>query len=340
MKEIILKPRSGMTMLILAILMTVGSIWGFIVGINNTVDTQEMEMLNAAGIIVESTSNTIPTILIVVSIITFIVSIFVYGGLKIINPQEALVLTLFGKYIGTIKEDGFFFVNPFTTPINPASGTKLQQSGEKTESISKEILLELQSKKISLKAMTLSNPKQKINDSMGNPIEISIAVVWKISDTAMAVFNVDNYKEYLSLHCDSALRNIVKEYAYDIAGDEKSETLRNSGDIISNKIKNAIQAKVKVAGLEIVEARITDLAYAPEIAAVMLQRQQASAMLDARKILVEGAVDMVSSALLQISENENFEIDDERKAAMISNLLVVLCGNKDVQPVVNSGSLY
>lgn len=269
-------------------------------------------------------------------------------GLKVLKPQEALVLTLFGKYVGTLKDEGFYFVNPFCTSINPAARTKLNQSGDvKTKGLNPNEV-EMPSKKLSLKIMTLNNAKQKINDCLGNPIEIGIAVTWKITDTAKAVFNVDNYKEFLSLQCDSALRNIVRIYPYDVApnvdttGDGHADegSLRGSSEIVAQRIKEEIQSRVDEAGIEIVEARITHLAYAPEIAAVMLQRQQASAIIDARKMIVDGAVGMVEMALERLNENNVVELDEERKAAMVSNLLVVLCGNHDAQPVVNSGSLY
>ena len=281
-------------------------------------------------------------------------------GLKVLKPKEALVLTLFGKYIGTLKEEGFYFVNPFCTAVNPAAKTKLSQSGDVDGGHSNALLsaaltkgagdanIELTSKKISLKAMTLSNSRQKINDCLGNPIEIGIAVIWRVTDTAKAVFNVDNYKEYLSLQCDSAVRNIVRIYPYDVApgvdttgdGVEDDGSLRGSSELVASRIRDEIQLKVAEAGIEILEARITYLAYAPEIAAVMLQRQQASAIIDARKMIVDGAVGMVEMALEKLNENNIVQLDEERKAAMVSNLLVVLCGNKDAQPIVNSGSLY
>ncbi len=283
-----------------------------------------------------------------------VVCIFLLPGLKILKPQEALVLTLFGKYVGTIKGEGFYFVNPFCSAVNPAATTKLKQSGDvkgddmaavATAVANGEAAL---NKKMSLKIMTLNNNRQKINDCLGNPIEIGIAVMWRVVDTAKAAFNVDNYKEYLSLQCDSALRNIVRIYPYDVApnvdttGDGIADegSLRGSAEVVSNRIKEEIQSKVVVAGLEIIEARITYLAYAPEIAAVMLQRQQASAVIDARKMIVDGAVGMVEMALERLEANQSVKLDDERKAAMISNLLVVLCGNKDAQPIVNSGSIY
>jgi len=201
---------------------------------------------------------------------------------------------------------------------------------------------------MSLKIMTLNNNRQKINDCLGNPIEIGIAVTWRIVDTAKAAFNVDNYKEFLSLQCDSALRNIVRVYPYDVApnvdttGDGIADdgSLRGSSDLVAKRIRDEIQSRVEEAGLEIIEARITYLAYAPEIAAAMLQRQQASAIVDARKLIVDGAVGMVEMALDRLKEKGTVELDEERKAAMVSNLLVVLCGNKEAQPIVNSGSLY
>ena len=275
-------------------------------------------------------------------------------GLRVLAPNEALVLTLFGRYIGTLKGNGFYSVNPFCVAVNPAAKTKLNQSGD-VSSVPNTVTangtaasIELVSKKLSLKIRTLNNSRQKINDCLGNPIEIGIAVTWRIVDTAKAVFNVDNFKEFLSLQCDSALRNIVRLYPYDIApnvdttGDGIADdgSLRGSSELVASRIRDEIQARVEEAGIEIIEARITYLAYATEIAAVMLQRQQASAIIDARKMIVDGAVGMVEMALERLAENDTVTLDEERKAAMVSNLLVVLCGNHDAQPVVNSGSLY
>lgn len=276
-------------------------------------------------------------------------------GIKVIKPQEALVLTLFGHYIGTLKTPGIYFVNPFSSAVNPAADTTLGQSTDiKTNkhvmksSDGSETSLTVSDKKISLKIMTLSNSKQKINDCLGNPIEIGIGVTWRVIDTAKAVFDVDNFKEYLSLQCDSAVRNIVRTYPYDVApnidttGDGIADdgSLRGSSELVAELIKQEIQAKVDNAGLEILDARITHLAYAPEIAAAMLQRQQASAIIDARKMIVEGAVSMVEMALDELSAKQVVALDEERKAAMVSNLLVVLCSGHEAQPIVNSGSLY
>lgn len=326
MNEIILnKKRNGMSMLILIALIFFGSILLFIFGANSD-----------------------NILLIVISIILFVGDFFLMPGLKVLKPQEALVLTLFGDYIGTLKGEGFYFVNPFCTSINPAAKTTLSQSGDVKKNTITANEVQMSSNKISLKMMTLNNAVQKINDCLGNPVEIGIAVIWKVSDTYKAVFNVDNYKEYLSLQCDSALRNVVRIYPYDVSsnidttGDGIADdgSLRGSSEIVAQRIKEEIQEKVQEAGLEIIDARITYLAYAPEIASVMLQRQQAAAIIDARKMIVDGAVGMVEMALDRLKENNVVDLDDERKAQMVSNLLVVLCGNKDTQPIVNSGSLY
>ena len=337
MEEKVLKARPGMPVLLLSVLLYLAALAAVIFG----------------GVLLERGIG-IGGLLLALGVIWLVAGVFPFVGLKVIKPQEALVLTLFGRYIGTLKDEGIWFVHPFATAVNPAAKTRLGQSGD-VDSGSKLVLpgaaaaqLEMPSKKISLKVMTLSNSKQKVNDCLGNPIEIGIAVMWRVADTAKAAFNVDNYKEYLSLQCDSALRNIVRIYPYDIApnvdttgdGEPDEGSLRGSAGVVSERIRHEIQGKVEPAGLEIIEARITYLAYAPEIAAVMLQRQQASALIDARKMIVDGAVGMVEMALARLEENGSIQLDEERKAAMVSNLLVVLCGNHDAQPVVNSGSLY
>ncbi len=272
---------------------------------------------------IPKTRGGIDILLIAIGVILIIVFAFLLCGLKIVNPNEAIVLTLFGKYYGTIKKEGFFWVNPFSSSFNPAQGALMGLG-----------------KKISLKAMTLNNEKQKVNDEEGNPIEIGVVVIWKVVNTARAVFDVDNYVQYISTQCDAAIRQVARQYPYDVSenGDEKS--LRGSSVEIAEILRQEIQTRVEIAGIEICEARIAHLAYAPEIAAAMLQRQQASAIIAARQKIVDGAVSMVEMALNKLSENGVVELDEERKAAMVSNLLVVLCGNKDAQPVVNSGSLY
>ncbi len=340
MKEIVLnKKRHGMAALILTVLLYAAAIAVFV-----------------WGAIVVETRTKLGVPLLVGGGIWLGLGWIPFLGLKVLKPQEALVLTLFGKYIGTLKGDGFYFVNPFCVGFNPAAQTKLSQSGDvkatplnALEAVtSGEIKINVVDKKISLKIMTLNNSRQKINDCLGNPVEIGIAVMWRVVDTAKAVFNVDNFKEYLSLQCDSALRHIVRIYPYDVApnvdttGDGLADegSLRGSSEVVAQRIRDEIQKRVTDAGIEIVEARITYLAYAPEIAAVMLQRQQASAIIDARRMIVDGAVGMVEMALDRLNEGGHVTLDEERKAAMVSNLLVVLCGNRDAQPVVNSGSLY
>ena len=342
MKEIVLsKRKNGMRMLLAVIALYAAAVAGIVF----------------SSIRIEQDGSSIfSVVLLVISITAVSVGWLPLCGLKVLKPQEALVLTLFGKYVGTLKENGFYYVNPFCTSVNPAAKTRLSQSGDvkhtaaagSDNAVSAAVSFENTGRKLSLKIMTLSNNRQKINDCLGNPVEIGIAVTWRIIDTAKAVFNVDNYKEFLSLQRDSALRNIVRLYPYDVApgvdttGDGVADegSLRGSSEIVAARIRDEIQTRVNEAGIEIVEARITYLAYAPEIAAVMLQRQQASAIIDARKMIVDGAVGMVEMALERLSENEIVELDEERKAAMVSNLLVVLCGNHDAQPIVNTGSLY
>ena len=296
--------KSGWGMLAVVVLCFVAAIAVFAVG--------------AAGV----ESNGAFIALIAGGIVLFLVFLVLACGFKTLQPNESYVFTLFGKYYGSLKRDGFFWVNPFCSTVNPARammGTN---------------------RKLSLKAMTLNNEKQKVNDEEGNPIEISVVVIWRIVNTARAVFNVDNYMSYLSTQCDAAIRQVARQYPYDVSsnGDEKS--LRGSAQEVADILRGEIQERADMAGIEILEARISHLAYAPEIAAAMLQRQQASAIIAARQKIVEGAVSMVKMALDKLSDEQIVVLDDERKAQMVSNLLVVLCGNKDAQPIVNSGSIY
>ncbi len=335
------KSYAGMPILIINILLMLLSIFIFVVAV---------VLISVSG----GNDTLFGVLLLIVSLLySSIVGPILFAGLKILGPNEALVLTFFGKYYGTLRGAGYFFVNPFVSAINPAAdtatttgktGTPEQPLKVSAASLQLDMGLQKKNKKISLKAMTLSNDKQKINDQLGNPIVIGIVVIWKVANTAKAVFNVDNYKEFLSIQCDSALRNIVRLYPYDCAGENidgsGEKSLRGSSDEVSQRLKEEIQAKVEIAGLEITEARITHLSYAQEIAAAMLQRQQASAIVDARQMIVDGAVGMVEMALARLSDSNIVDLDEERKAAMVSNLLVVLCGNKDAQPIVNSGTLY
>ncbi len=343
-QEKIIDAKNGMPALVLIILSYIVAIAAIILGA-------------IASSYLSGVLGVISLIVMILGIVFVSLGWILFLGIKVLNPQEALALTLFGQYVGTIKSEGIYFVNPFCVSVNPASTTKLRQSGDVTDkagtsirtSSSTDINVSLNlSKKISLKEMTLSNNRQKINDFLGNPVEISIAVIWKVTDTAKAVFSVDNYKEFLSLQCDASLRNVVRLYPYDVAqgvdttgdGTPDEGSLRGSSDVVAERIKQEIQSKVTLAGIEVIETKITYLAYAQEIAAAMLQRQQASALIDAKKLIVDGAVGMVEMALARLEENDSINLDEERKAAMVSNLLVVLCANKDSQPVVNTGSLY
>ncbi|MBP1563000.1 MAG: SPFH domain-containing protein [Oscillospiraceae bacterium] len=257
-------------------------------------------------------------------------------GLRVMKPNEAMVLTLFGKYIGTLKKEGFFFVNPFSSAVVPKNENNRVIATIATNGT---VTATTVNRKISLKTMTHNNEKQKINDEQGNPIEIGIMVTWRVVNTAKAAFNVENYNTFLSTQADSTLRDVARCYPYD-STDNDEKTLRGSSMEISEQLKKVLQERVEIAGLEVLEARITHLAYAQEIAAAMLQRQQANAIIEARQKIVDGAVGMVEMALNKLSENNVVELDDERKAQMVCNLLVVLCGNKDAQPIVNSGSVY
>ncbi len=266
---------------------------------------------------------------------------FLFAGFKVIHPNEAAVYTVFGNYSGTLTEPGFYWINPFSVSMNPTAqpmALAMMETGEKKKGSSES--KPTVSKKISLKATTLNNEKQKVNDSDGNPIEIGVVVIWRVVNPTKAAFDVDNYKTYVSIQCDASIREIARQYPYDISehGDEKS--LRGSSLEVAEELQKILQSRAEMAGLEIMEAKITHLAYAPEIAAAMLQRQQATAIIAARQKIVEGAVGMVEMALKKLADNGTVNLDEERKAAMVSNLLVVLCGNRDAQPIVNSGSIY
>jgi regulator of protease activity HflC (stomatin/prohibitin superfamily) len=348
----------GMSIMIVNIALYILALLGFIWGVNRLesaaaqpevwveVPVSAVEGAAEVALITNQVTSTGPDVM-AIAVVTatslyFVLGWIIFVGLKVLKPNEAYVLTLFGKYYGTLRGPGFFFVNPFVTSTAPENAEAEADSTVsfnigKTSIKSKNYH---KGKKISLKALTLNNDKQKINDLMGNPIEIGIVVIWRVINTAKAVFNVDNYPEYLSMQCDSALRSIVRMYPYDVTDAEGESSLRGSSEEVSSRLQAAIQEKVEIAGLEITEARITHLAYAPEIAAAMLQRQQASAIIDARTMIVDGAVGMVELALDKLSSRSIVDLDEERKAAMVSNLLVVLCGSKDAQPIVNSGTLY
>ena len=324
LKEKEIRPVSGMLMLILLIL-------GIVVAICAIIYASVAFFIGGEDIIIKT-----------IAIIAIVVFCFMFGGLRVVNPNEALVLTLFGRYYGTIKESGFFFVNPFVTSFNPtAVGINDVMHEEISDKKSKNKENKSRNKKVSTKTMTWNNDQQKVNDVHGNPVIIGSVVIWKVKDPTKAVFNVENFYEYLSIQCDSTIRNIARMYPYDtIESNDDELTLRGSSLEIAGKMKNELQQKVEDAGLEIIEVKITHLSYSEEIAAAMLKRQQAAATIAAREKIVEGAVGMVKMALEQLEDDELIILDDERKAAMVSNLLVVLCGDKEAQPIVNSGSIY
>lgn len=323
-QEKFIQGKPGLPILILLLLILGGSIAGFVVGA-----VFELYWL-------------IP-----IAVIVFILCFVVMAGLKSLRANEARVLTLFGDYYGTLKGPGYYFVHPFTVSYNPAAGTKFRSrdtgSGKGKD---EEVNVEVVSKIISLKLMTLDNNLQKVNDLLGNPVEVRISVIWRVIDTAKAVFNVDNYLEYLAIQSDSALRDVVRKYPYDVApgvdtdgdGAPDEGSLRGSSIEVATRIKTLIQERVEDAGIEIVDARITHLGYAPEIARVMLQRQQAGAVVDARRTIVDGAVGMTEMALEYLESQSNIEFTNQEKARLATNLLVVLCGNRDIQPTVSTGA--
>lgn len=281
--EKIIKPPSGYLTLVLFLVLLAGGIFAL---------TQESFIAGAAILLFDF--------------------ILVLPGLIIVNPNESRVLTLFGKYVGTVKSDGFFWVNPLTAK-----------------------------KKLSLRARNLNGQQLKVNDKMGNPIEIAAVIVWQVKETAKATFSVENYLQYVNIQSEAAVRHLANSFAYDNLEDESADiTLKDGADKVNMLLEEELNERLSRAGIEVIEARISHLAYAQEIASAMLQRQQAAAVIAARRLIVEGAVGMVEMALEKLSQKGIIELDEERKAAMVSNLLVVLCGDKHVQPVVNTGTLY
>ncbi|WP_033425461.1 SPFH domain-containing protein [Arsukibacterium perlucidum] len=263
-----------------------------------------LQLLMVAAVIV------IPGVVKAIFLLAAIVVLVCWFGFYMVHPNQSAVLQLFGRYVGTDLNNGLRWSNPLYSK-----------------------------QKVSLRVRNFESSKMKVNDSAGNPVEIAAVVVWKVVDSAEAVFEVDNYENFVSIQSESAIRHLASSYAYD-AGNDDDISLRSSTDDITELLKNEIQARLNKAGVQVLEARISHLAYAPEIASAMLQRQQAAAIVAARRQIVEGAVGMVESALEQLSARNVVELDDERKAAMVGNLLVVLCGDHHVQPVLNTGSLY
>lgn len=290
--EKVLKPMSGYLALVICLLLMGVSVYLFIVGINNGNEPN-------------------PTF-IVLSIVCFIVTCFFMKGLMIIQPNHARVLNFFGKYVGSVKDNGLFFINPLFT-----------------------------SQKMSLRSENLQGQTLKVNDKMGNPIEIGVVMVWKVGDTYKAAFDVEVYSDFVKMQSEAAVRHLAMSFPYDNLEDDHAPiTLREGGEKINAILEEELTERLSKAGIIIQEARISHLAYASEIAGAMLQRQQATAIVAARTKIVEGAVGMVELALKKLSEGNIVELDDERKAAMVSNLMVVLCGEKAAQPIVNAGTLY
>ncbi len=328
-EEKILHPANGVVMLVINLIVLVAFGFLFAFGIRQAVDKHVVAAV----------------IMIVAACIGMVAVCIAFGGLKTVRPNEALVLTLFGAYYGTIRESGFYFVNPFSESNSPVydKAKSAAIKAAKSKSNDMEVISVPTRKRVSLKSNTLKNEKQKVNDGMGNPIVIGTNVIWRVSNPTKAVFNVEDYAEFISIQTDSTVRNIARLYPYDVVdedNDESEKTLRGSVQEIADRMEEALQEQVNVAGIIIEDVKITNLAYSEEIAAAMLQRQQATAIIAARQKIVDGAVGMVKMAIDKLGDEEIVLLDEERKAAMVSNLLVVLCSGKDTQPIVNSGSIY
>ncbi len=287
LRELAMKGISGWLMLVVLICLLGGAVW----------------LLNSAVVSLDA-------VLIVISLLAILVIITGFFGMTVVNPNEARVVQLFGKYKGSLKEQGFWWINPLTLR-----------------------------RKVSLRVRNFESNKLKVNDHDGNPIEIAAVVVWRVVETAEAVFEVDDYEHFVHVQSEAAVRNLATSYPYDAHVDGQISLRMSSGEI-SHRLREEIQERLAKAGVEVIEARISHLAYAPEIASAMLRRQQASAIIAARQKIVEGAVGMVEMALDQLNAKQVVKLDEERKATMVSNLLVVLCSDRDAQPVVNTGTLY
>ncbi|MCL2062676.1 MAG: SPFH domain-containing protein [Firmicutes bacterium] len=296
--EKLLHPKSGYAMLFITLLFTFAGLAAVIAG----------------GVILENGGSNAFVALLIVGIVFALFTPLLLCGLKVVGPNEAIVLLLFGKYKGSVKKAGFFWVNPFMRRATVGFGKP----------------------KVSLKALTHNNEKQKVNDADGNPIEIGVVIIWRIINTAKALFMVENFGSFVSIQSDSVIRHVARMYPYDVSSEGDEKSLRASSQEVADMLKAELQARVDVAGVEILDARISHLAYAPEIAQVMLQRQQANAIIAARQKIVDGAVSMVEMAVNKIKEKKIAEFDAASKAQMVSNLLVILCGNKDAQPIINS----
>jgi len=270
----------------------------------------------------------------VAGLLGMILAVFLLPGFFTLQPNEARVLILFGQYKGTVRASGFHWGNPFYSK----GGARLAVNTDKQNQASL-TLRQGRRNKISLRVRNLNSDKLKVNDNRGNPIEIGAVIVWRVQDTAQAMFDVDDYETYVRIQSESAIRHLASAYAYD-HGEEHEITLRSGVDEVSQALRRELQARLDKAGVAVEEARLTHLAYAPEIAQAMLRRQQAEAVIAARQKIVHGAVSMVEMALRELAEKQVVQLDDERRAAMVSNLMVVLCGEAEVHPVINTGTLY
>jgi regulator of protease activity HflC (stomatin/prohibitin superfamily) len=276
-------------------------------------------------------SVTLPVTLIIAGALMIILSTLFMPGFFALQPNEARVLVLFGAYKGTVRTSGFHWANPFYSRGGWSTAARPDGKGV--------TLVRGRSYKVSLRMRNLNGDKLKVNDKRGNPIEIAAVVVWKVQDTAQALFDVDDFENYVRIQSEAAVRHLANSYAYDY-GEEAEITLRSNVDEVSAALREELRARFEKAGVAVEEARLTHLAYAPEIASAMLRRQQAEAVIAARQKIVHGAVSMVEMALRELAEKHVVNLDDERKAAMVSNLMVVLCGESEVHPVVNTGTLY
>ena len=334
------RAASGWPMLFVTLVAYAAAIWGMVQGIIILATAEE------AGVAAPAAG---PTLL-VGGIVLFIVAIILNCGFFSLQPGQARVLVLFGSYVGTVHESGFYWANPFYSRSLGSDGTgasidvSLEESAPSVKAAAAAAAAKALSTKVSLRARTLNGDRLKVNDKMGNPIEIATVVVWHVADTAKALFDVDHYPSYVSMQTETALRHVASIYAYDHMEDDdasnSSITLRSNIEEVSESLKEELDRRLAPAGVSVDDARLTHLAYAPEIAQAMLRRQQAEAIIAARKKIVEGAVSMVDMALKELSDGGVVEFDDDRKAVMASNLMVVLCGESEAQPVLNTGSLY
>ncbi|MCR8908343.1 SPFH domain-containing protein [Thermophilibacter sp. ET337] len=334
------RAASGWPMLFVNLVAYAAAIWGMVQGIITLASAED------AGVPAPVTG---PALL-VGGIVLLIVSIIISSGFFSLQPGQARVLVLFGNYVGTVRESGFYWVNPFYSHSLGSEGTgasidvSLEEGTPSVKAAAAAAAAKALSTKVSLRARTLNGDRLKVNDKMGNPIEIATVVVWHVADTAKALFDVDHYPSYVSMQTETALRHVASIYAYDHMEDDdasnSSITLRSNIEEVSESLKEELDRRLAPAGVSVDDARLTHLAYAPEIAQAMLRRQQAEAIIAARKKIVEGAVSMVDMALKELSDGGVVEFDDDRKAVMASNLMVVLCGESEAQPVLNTGSLY